>query len=223
MPLRALQALHRSDRKSPLPHAPWRGGALRLRFLGDGDARRRTRLAELHAGRAVLAVVGVVHCPLAEDLGAAAAEFARACRAFPDALARRCVAFEPGDAHTAAFAAAAAADGAGGAGGAAAGGAGGGGAGGGAAALREMVLMPAGASAAERDARVRAFVRDLAAALLAGAEDWLLSATVAGVKLNTHLDSGARACVHCTGTALRAVPHHAPHSSALTAACNPSP
>lgn len=46
----------------------------------DDDARRRTRVADLHAQRSVLAVVGVVHCPLVEDMAAAHAEFGRVAR-----------------------------------------------------------------------------------------------------------------------------------------------
>lgn len=65
----------------------------------DDDARRRTRIADLHAQRSVLCVLGVIHCPLVEDLAAAHAEFGRAARTWPDALVARCAAFGPSEHH----------------------------------------------------------------------------------------------------------------------------
>jgi hypothetical protein len=44
------------------------------------DARRRRRVADLHVQRNVVAVLGLLHCPLVEDLSAAHSEFQRTAR-----------------------------------------------------------------------------------------------------------------------------------------------
>ncbi|GBF95068.1 hypothetical protein Rsub_07569 [Raphidocelis subcapitata] len=160
VPLSNVRELHHETVKTPFGHTPWKSGALHLRFLPDDDARRRTRVADLHVQRTVLAVLGVVHCPLVEDLAAAHAEWGRVARSFPDALVARCVAFAPGDAHLAA-----AAHG-----------------------MRDLVVFPAGAPS-HLDQHVEAFMPEFCAALLAGTEGWVLNAGVASVRLNTHVDS----------------------------------
>jgi hypothetical protein len=86
---------------------PWSapGGNLRLRLLASGGdgARRRSRLApDLHAGRRVVAVLGVAHAPSSPDREGLRAEFQAACRAFPEALVSRCfVVDSDGDGTTA--------------------------------------------------------------------------------------------------------------------------
>jgi hypothetical protein len=44
------------------------------------DARRRSRVSDLHVQRSVVAVLGLLHCPLVEDLAAAHSEFGRTVR-----------------------------------------------------------------------------------------------------------------------------------------------
>lgn len=44
------------------------------------DARRRSRVCDLHVQRNVVAVLGLLHCPLVEDLAAAHSEFGRTVR-----------------------------------------------------------------------------------------------------------------------------------------------
>jgi hypothetical protein len=44
------------------------------------EARRRTRISDLHLHRQVVAVLGLLHCPLLEDLAAAHAEFTRSAK-----------------------------------------------------------------------------------------------------------------------------------------------
>jgi hypothetical protein len=53
---------------------------LLLLLLQADDVVRKHRMAPLQAQRRNLAVVGLVHCPLAEDLGAAMEEFTRSSR-----------------------------------------------------------------------------------------------------------------------------------------------
>ncbi|KAI8469362.1 MAG: transport protein Trs120 or TRAPPC9 TRAPP II complex subunit-domain-containing protein [Monoraphidium minutum] len=160
VPLHAVRALHQEAQKSPFAHTPWRTGALHLRFLPDDDARRRTRIADLHVQRSVLAVVGVVHCPLVEDMAAAHAEFGRVARQYPEALVARCCAFDPEDHHLQAASRG----------------------------MRDLMLFPAG-SPAHLEQHIMVYMHELGAALLAEMETWVLTATVANVKLNTHVDS----------------------------------
>jgi hypothetical protein len=44
------------------------------------DARRRSRVSDLHVQRNVVAVLGLLHCPLVEDITTAHSEFQRALR-----------------------------------------------------------------------------------------------------------------------------------------------
>jgi hypothetical protein len=44
------------------------------------DARRRSRVSDLHVQRSVVAVLGLLHCPLVEDISTAHSEFQRAIR-----------------------------------------------------------------------------------------------------------------------------------------------
>lgn len=49
-------------------------------MLQADEARRRTRISDLHQQRQVIAVLGLLHCPLVEDIMAAHSEFGRASR-----------------------------------------------------------------------------------------------------------------------------------------------
>jgi hypothetical protein len=51
-----------------------------LLLLQADEARRRTRIADLHLHRQVVAVLGLLHCPLLEDLAAAHTEFGRSAK-----------------------------------------------------------------------------------------------------------------------------------------------
>lgn len=87
---------------SPFQLMDWGSGTLRLRFVQAEEARRRSRVAELHPHRQVVAVLGLLHCPGVAPGGLAAAhtEFASACRTgFPEARVVRCFAFEPSEGH----------------------------------------------------------------------------------------------------------------------------
>ena len=106
-----LQQLQRQQRgtmttvaatTSPFQLMDWGTGTLRLRFVQAEEARRRSRVAELHPHRQVVAVLGLLHCPGVAPGGLAAAhtEFASACRTgFPEARVVRCFAFEPSEGH----------------------------------------------------------------------------------------------------------------------------
>ena len=64
------------------------------------EALRKSRLAELHPHRQVIAVLGLLHCPSVSPQGMAAAhaEF-RNTAWFPEARVTRCFALEPSEGH----------------------------------------------------------------------------------------------------------------------------
>jgi len=53
VPLAAARSFYRESpgAKSPFSHLPWASGALHFRFLGEAEARRRSRVVDLHAQR----------------------------------------------------------------------------------------------------------------------------------------------------------------------------
>ena len=64
------------------------------------EALRKSRLAELHPHRQIIAVLGLLHCPSVSPQGMAAAhaEF-RNTAWFPEARVTRCFALEPSEGH----------------------------------------------------------------------------------------------------------------------------
>eukprot|EP00883_Tetradesmus_obliquus_P010940 jgi/Sobl393_1/3671/SZX73191.1 len=101
VPLHATRCFHAGGPKSPFPHLALKSGAMHFRFMQADEARRRSRISDLHLHRQPLAVLGLVHCPLLEDLAAGHAEFERAAKQWPEALLSRCCAFEPSPSHLA--------------------------------------------------------------------------------------------------------------------------
>lgn len=64
------------------------------------EARRKSRLLELHPSRQVVAVLGIMHCPVAPSITQAYDEFNRVCKEqFPEARVSRCFVFEPSEDH----------------------------------------------------------------------------------------------------------------------------
>ncbi|EFJ44735.1 hypothetical protein VOLCADRAFT_106329 [Volvox carteri f. nagariensis] len=73
--------------KPPLQLLDWSNSYLHLRFL------------QLYPGRQVLAILGVVHCPMCSNVQQAYDEFKKICRSYPEALVTRCFVFEPSEDH----------------------------------------------------------------------------------------------------------------------------
>lgn len=51
VPLAAAQSFYRESANSPFHHLPWATGSLHFRFLREEDARRRSRIVDLHTQR----------------------------------------------------------------------------------------------------------------------------------------------------------------------------
>lgn len=58
IPLAAAKSFYRETQKCPFQHLPWSTGSLHFRFLREEDARRKTRIVDLHTQRQVS------HCEL---------------------------------------------------------------------------------------------------------------------------------------------------------------
>ncbi|CAI7814776.1 unnamed protein product, partial [Closterium sp. NIES-53] len=72
---------------------PWTTGSLRFNFILGGSSRSPWQ--EFVAQRKIHGVIGVCHCPRMPDTAAAYEEFVLACKAYPLAQVKRCIAFDP--------------------------------------------------------------------------------------------------------------------------------
>ncbi|GAX75493.1 hypothetical protein CEUSTIGMA_g2936.t1 [Chlamydomonas eustigma] len=99
--LRAVQSFYKKHTEtSPFQDMNWTTGALHLRFALGEDAKFRSRLADLHPHRQILAVIGLLHCPTCPNLDDAYSNFRDTCKLnFPEAQVLRCFAFEPSERH----------------------------------------------------------------------------------------------------------------------------
>ncbi|GFR47239.1 hypothetical protein Agub_g8923, partial [Astrephomene gubernaculifera] len=140
----------------------WSSAYMHLRFLQADDARRRSRVPELHPGRQVLAVLGVVYCPMCASVQQAYEEFKRLCRSFPEAFVARCFVFEPSEEHIRQERDCQQ--------------------------LPDLVMFPPGGPS-HLVQHLEVWMHDLAAALLTEFEKWILTAPPGLMKLSGYADS----------------------------------
>lgn len=95
--LSSVSSFYTEHQKSPFAQEPWDTGSLFFKFMVGGAAR--SPWEDFQAQRKILGVVGLCHCPLSPDIGAAYDQFMGVCRSYPSALAKRCFAFHPSDAQ----------------------------------------------------------------------------------------------------------------------------
>ncbi|CAI5488815.1 unnamed protein product [Closterium sp. Naga37s-1] len=93
MPLQGVFGYYKEHQKSPFSHQPWTTGSLRFNFILGGSSRSPWQ--EFVAQRKIHGVIGVCHCPRMPDTAAAYEEFVLACKAYPLAQVKRCIAFDP--------------------------------------------------------------------------------------------------------------------------------
>ncbi|GIM11324.1 hypothetical protein Vretimale_14852 [Volvox reticuliferus] len=148
--------------KPPLQCLDWSNSYMHLRFLQSEDARRRTRLPDLFPGRQILAILGVVYCPMCANVQQAYDEFKKVCRSYPEALVTRCFVFEPSEEHIRQERDCQQ--------------------------LSDLVMFPPGGPS-HLEQHLEVWMHDLAAALLSEFEKWMLTATPSHMKLNGYSDS----------------------------------
>ncbi|KAK9846875.1 hypothetical protein WJX84_009549 [Apatococcus fuscideae] len=167
-----VRSFYKESQKSPFKFFPWKTGSMHFRFLSEEAASRPQPLAGLHVHRKTLAIIGILHCPAATEFKRAYVRFEQVCRAYPDAFAIRCFAFEPSDMLVTANKPD----------------------------MPNLVLFPpvraGGLQQLEGHAEV--VMHDFAASLLGELEKWMLTASPAMVSLNTFADSSDKFLVPST-------------------------
>ncbi|KAJ7517734.1 hypothetical protein O6H91_21G038400 [Diphasiastrum complanatum] len=158
--LSSVSSFYTEHQKSPFTQQPWEKGSLRFKFMVGGAAR--SPWEDFQAQRKVLGVIGLCHCPLSHDLGAAYDQFVAICNAYPSAQTKRCFAFHPSDAQVEQDDKK----------------------------RQHLVLFPP-ADQQTLEFHMHTLMQDFAASLLMQFESWVLLAEPVGATLTTPLDSQA--------------------------------
>eukprot|EP00798_Chlamydomonas_sp_ICE-L_P005284 gene5284-18530_t len=158
--LSATRSFYREpNQKTPFQHIDWKDGHMRFRFLNAEEARRKTRILDLHPSRKVAAVIGVVHCPMAPNIEQAYAQFQDISSQYPEAYVHRCFVFEPSEDHIRQESQH----------------------------LKNLVMFPPGQSHLEQHLEV--WMHDLAALVLTELERWMLTSGPSVIKPGGYADS----------------------------------
>ncbi|KAL6765125.1 TRAPP II complex, partial [Haematococcus lacustris] len=162
VPLSGTRSFHRDTaQKTPFGLIDWSSGYMHFRFLQLQTARRKSRLTDLHRHRQIMAVIGIVYCPVSPSLQLAYNEFSLLQRQlFPEVLVARCFAMAPSEEQLGEEVQR----------------------------LTNMVIFPAG-QADHLEQHLELWMHDLAAGVLAELENWVLCATPAGVRLSSYADT----------------------------------
>ncbi|KAL6781628.1 hypothetical protein ACKKBF_B08795 [Auxenochlorella protothecoides x Auxenochlorella symbiontica] len=156
-----VRTFHHEAHKTPFKHIPWKSGNMNFKFLGEEAALAPSPLSTLHAHRAVLGVIGILHCGHTRDLAKACRAFQQRCHAFKGAFTVRLFGFDPTDAQV----------------------------GGGLLALPGLDTFPPGATPEHLQHHAEVVMHDYAACMLGELERWMLSASPAMLDLGSLVDA----------------------------------